>query len=51
MIFKILKNKIIWKSYSRNLTLHDAHEEQINLKYDIDKFKESTKPRKPRQKR
>ena len=47
---------MIWKSFSKIrffgreicsgvITLHDAVEEQINLRNEIDSFKESTKPR------
>ena len=36
--------------YSDELTLEDALEEQINFKNEIDRFKESAKLEKPRQK-
>ena len=37
--------------YKGIIELSDAFKEQVNLKTDINEFKESAKPKKPRQKR
>ena len=44
MIFKSLIQEAL---YSSIITLNDAFEEQINLKHEINKFTESTKPKNP----
>ena len=38
------------KIYSNIITLNDACEEHINVKDEIDKFSESTKPKSPNKK-